>query len=153
MSRYHPVRPKKKHVKHEAAPEAAPQAPTRLEEVARKFYEAAGGAEVDASIARWKNLLAVHEREVAKLAEGEIEGGYRWTVSPAMAFRMDKYLHALIKERIEMKRAAYDSARLWLASKGEDGSLCPPKPVSDGEAVTSEPETTEAPAEAVPVGV
>ena len=128
MSRYHPVRPKKQQKHHQAAPEPATQAHSeRLEEVAARFYGYMGGDEVDASIARWKKLLAVHDREVAKLAEGEIEGGYRWTVSPAMAFRIDKYLHALLTQRAQIKMRSFDEARAWLARQGEGDSLCPPK--------------------------
>jgi hypothetical protein len=153
MSRFSRVRPKKhqKQQQRQAAPEQASQGfSKRLEEVAAKFYGYMGGDEIDASIARWRKVLAVHDREVAKLAEGEVEGGYRWTVSPAMAFRIDKYLHSLLEQRAALKTRSYDEAEKMLA-EGKDNSLCPPKPVSDAEVTTSAPANTGGTAEPVPI--
>ena len=178
MSRYVNVRGKHRH-KHPApaAAEAAgkPAAGTReasqppmpteaqMEAVARErlqhthaeLYKLYHGDTLDKSIARCNKLLALHDREIDKLEQAEETAGHRWTVSPSMAFRLQREVERLEARQDRLKDECWVMAKEMLAQavqqkaeeaqrqkqalrqgswQAEADSLCPPKQTSATEA-------------------
>jgi hypothetical protein len=156
MSRYHPVRPKQN--KHPKVPQPAvpaqpgaaaekPPMPTqaqmekvareRLSEAARAVYLDRGGEILDKSIERWKRTLDIYDRECAKFAEGEVAGGYRWSISPTAAMRAQTMLERAVEQRENLLRECWAEARnimarfaqqqMEAAQQQVDESLCQAK--------------------------
>lgn len=172
MSRYHSVRPKPKH--HEVPTPAAPAqpasgqapAPAQSEHVRARMlaatdalYKDRGGVELDASIARFKKLLAIHDRELEVVTASDFSKPHRWTVSPSIALRVDKLLHDLLDRREQLLADCLMHVKQALAqidaAAGQD-SLCPPKwtepaPEAASSATTSPAPSEKEPAEASPI--
>jgi len=161
MSRYHPVRPKQQKHKHQAAQAAKvpqPAAPAQrenwkvtqaqIEETAIQLYKARGGDQIDAAIARWKRTLELYDRELEVVAAGDGSKAHRWTISPSIAFRCDKYLQQQIEQQARLKDECLHEAVqlieqvLHQASRMQapDDSLCPPKSPDPAPAAASTPQ-------------
>ena len=107
MSRYHPVRPKKK------KPSKLPLRPIEgeninekyrnaIEEAAEALYIERHGATLDASLLRVKRTLALFDREIEKLTDDE-DPNHRWRISPSTALQWQREQQRVI-ERIETLR-------------------------------------------------
>jgi hypothetical protein len=168
MSRHHPVRPKQhKHhqVPQPAAPAQSMPTETQMETVARdrlkkaadEVYRMRGGDVLDASIARWMRTLQLYDREQEAVGKKDPGEGHRWTVSPAIAFRVDNHLHALIARREELLKECWAEARQIVAQFMRDhapkgDSLCPPKQVEPATQADPQSMTTKGvPADSGPI--
>jgi hypothetical protein len=149
MSRFHPVRPKKDKHAHRAPQPAAPAQPTpsqadkvaleRVEQARSELYKLHNGDVLDASIARWKRMLAIYDREAEVVFSSDMSKPHRWTVSPAMALRAEKHLEGLLQRQAELLDECHAQAHQIVSdyyarqaasagSKQADAdSLCPPK--------------------------
>jgi hypothetical protein len=174
MSRFHSVRPKKHKHEHRQVPQPAAPAqsiPTeaqqeefaraKLKQMADEVYRERNGLELDASIARWKRMLELYDREMEAVSKEDGSKQHRWTVSPSIAFRADERLGKLLSLREKLKAECIQEAREIMQHfmqhyNPETGSLCPPKyPESASEAAAqhgpahTQPEET---ADAGPIG-
>ncbi|MBK9975524.1 MAG: hypothetical protein IPP14_12205 [Planctomycetes bacterium] len=163
MARYHSVRPKHHSIPSPAAPAQPKPAQTREQDLATQnlqlaadeIYAARNGLELDASIARWKKLLAIHDRELEVVAASDGSKPHRWTISPSIAFRVDKLLRELLDNQLQLKAECRAQALQILSElmrQQASDSLCPPKrPEPAPEAATQPParaEKTATPAQA-----
>jgi hypothetical protein len=154
MSRFHPVRPKKDKHKRSNAPQSAvptqpPAMPSyeqaqkvmldQLEKARAELYKMRNGDVLDASIARWKRNLAIHDREAEAVQNSDMSKPHRWTVSPAMALRAEKHLETLLQRQSELMDECHKDAHQIVTeiyaekereaqrAVREGSSLCPPK--------------------------
>ncbi len=172
MSRYHSVRPKHQQVPTPAAPAQSKSGmpPAALiEKVAREkiqlaadeIYKSRNGGELDASIARWKKLLAIHDRELDIVAASDGTKPHRWTISPSIAFRVDKLLRELLEEQTQLKAECAALAKQIAADiingRVNNASLCPPKWAESapdkGSAANTKSQPTAKPAQAPPTAL
>jgi hypothetical protein len=162
MSRYHSVRPKKhKHKRNHAPQPAAPAQPTppampsyaqaekmmleQLEKARTELYKLRNGDVLDASIARWKRMLAIYDREAEIVFAGDMSRPHRWTVSPAMALRAEKHLESLLQRQSALLDQCHaDAGKIvseHYAALEKAESLCPPKHTPAPEADSGADET------------
>jgi hypothetical protein len=97
------------------------------------------GDVLDASIARWKRNLAIHDREAEAVQNSDMSKPHRWTVSPAMALRAEKHLESLLQRQSELMDECHKDAHQIVTeiyaekereaqrAVQEGSSLCPPK--------------------------
>lgn len=153
MARYHRVRPKPQH--HSVPTPAAPAQPkggnkpslaeakemhARLQAAAESLYAERSGTELDASIERCKKLLAIHDRELAIVGDSDFTKPHRWTVSPSIAYRVDRMLHDLLERRERLKAECLAMVKHALAEmSAAEASLCPPKSPQAASQAGSEP--------------
>ena len=103
MSRYPNVRPKPdqhKQTRNEAA-ERTLKLETTVRQAADELYIEHDGASIDAAIARYENLLKLHDQEMVKL-QGHEDEPYRWKVAPTVVIRLQRELERLQKRREEL---------------------------------------------------
>ncbi len=157
MARYHSVRPKHHSIPSPAAPAQPKAAQTREQDLATQnlqlaadeIYAARNGLELDASIARWKKLLAIHDRELEVVAASDGSKPHRWTISPSIAFRVDKLLRELLDNQLQLKaecRAQALQVLSELMRQQASDSLCPPKRPEPAPEADLQPPTGAQPA-------
>jgi hypothetical protein len=155
MSRFHSVRPKKhKHKRNHGPQPAAPAQPMppampsyaqaekmmleQLEKARAELYKLRNGDVLDASIARWKRMLAIYDREAEIVLNSDMSRPHRWTVSPAMALRAEKHLESLLQRQSELLDQCHaDAGKIvseHYAALEKAEALCPPKQTPAPEA-------------------
>jgi hypothetical protein len=130
----------------------------KLQLAADEIYKSRNGGELDASITRWKKLLAIHDRELDTVAASDGSKPHRWTISPSIAFRVDKLLRELLEQQTQLKAEcaalAKQIAAQILNERVNNASLCPPKwlePATDrASAAPTQSQPTAKPAQAPP---
>lgn len=129
MSRFHPVRPKKKAAKHTPPPPAVEgdnfdeKYRNTVEEAAEALYIERNGATLDASLNRVKRTLALYDREIEQLTDDE-DPNHRWRISPSTALQWQREQQRVV-ERIEtLRNECWTIARQmiddWMQAKDTD---------------------------------
>ena len=75
---------------------------TTFKEQVNDLYERAGGRDIDAAIARDRNLLALHDRELEHVATLPFDQHYRWRVAPSLMLRAQKDLEHQLERRADL---------------------------------------------------
>ena len=82
-----------------------------LQDRALELYLECGGRDIDAAIARDRNLLALHDREVEHVATLPFDQHYRWRVAPSLMLRAQKDLERQMNRRDELMALCTSHAR------------------------------------------
>ena len=124
MSRHHPVRPKPAKPSPSAGGAETLEQAVKLEnairDAAQELYVDRDGGSIDASIARYQNLLELHDAEVLKLKD-KVEVPYRWKVAPTVVIRLEREIERLQAKREALRAECFATAREiiedWMRSK------------------------------------